>query len=123
MSADPLTDLVDRWRATAERLRNYGADAQARAVERCVEDLKEARAERDLQTLTLREAVEVSGYSYSRLQELVGDKIPNVGEPGAPRVRRGDLPRKPGQASGTVEVADTEDGEPDLARARLERTE
>lgn len=121
MSTPPLDRLAERWKADAERLRQYGADAQARAVERCMEDLEQAREERRFETLTLTEASEVSGYSYSRLQEMVGEEVENVGEPGAPRVRRGDLPRKPGGATtGPREVEETEEGEPDLARTRLE---
>lgn len=121
MDRSPLDRLAERWEADVERLREYGADAQARAVERCLESLEQAREERRFETLTLTEASEVSGYSYSRLQEMVGERIENVGEPGAPRVRRGDLPRKPGQSSaGPRAVEETESGEPDLAEARLE---
>lgn len=113
-----LDALADEWREKAEDLRQYGADAQAQTLEAAADDLEERVAAIRLQTLTLREAAEESGYSYSRLQEMVGDELENVGEPGAPRVRRGDLPRKPGGT--TVQVEETEDGVPDLARARLE---
>lgn len=120
MGTPPLDRLADRWTEDAERLRRYGADAQARAVEKCVEELRAARKEEEFEALTLQEAADVSGYSYSRLQEMVGERLENVGKEGAPRVRRGDLPRKPGGVSPTPKVDETEDGEPDLAEARLE---
>lgn len=68
----------------------------ADAMEVCIERIRTALAERDLGAVTLREAAEIGGYSYSRLQELVGERIENVGEPGAPRIRRSDVPVKPG---------------------------
>ena len=58
--------------------------------------------------LTLREASEESGFSYSRLQQM---KDLNVGTSGAPRLRRCDLPRKrqrsdPRLATGQPDLAD-----------------
>ena len=120
MSSAPLDRLADRWAQDADRLRRYGADAQARAVEKCAEELREARKEEEFEALTLQEAADVSGYSYSRLQEMVGERLENVGKDGAPRVRRGDLPKKPGGTATRPDVDETEDGEPDLAAARLE---
>jgi hypothetical protein len=47
--------------------------------------------------LTLAEAASESGYSVDRLgREIARSKIPNAGRLHAPRVRRSDLPKKPG---------------------------
>lgn len=66
--------------------------------------------ERELEALTLEQAAQESGYSYSQLQKLLaGGTLPNVGAKNHPRVRRGALPRKPG----TQQPDDG--GEPQLA--------
>lgn len=57
--------------------------------------------------MTLTQAAEVSGYSDDHLGRLVKDGIiPNAGRPGAPRIRRGSLPRKAGVVSPTP-IGDT----------------
>ena len=58
--------------------------------------------------LTLREASEESGFSYSHLQQT---KKLNVGSSGSPRIRRCDLPYKhrrsgPRLATGQPDIAD-----------------
>ena len=56
------------------------------------------------EALTLAEAAEISGYSYSSLQHRVRQgQLPDAGETGRPRVRRGDLPWK---TSGTLSDRD-----------------
>jgi len=50
--------------------------------------------------LTLSQAAAESGYSEDHLgRELRAGRIPNAGRPGAPRVRRVDLPKKPRRLS------------------------
>lgn len=95
--SDPVSALIGSWRADAERLRAYGAEQAAAACERHAEQLEAALADKELEALSLAEAAEESGYSYSRIQELVADGgLENIGRRGSPLVRRGDLPRKPG---------------------------
>jgi hypothetical protein len=89
-------NLPCHWRSEAIVLRRRGAALQADVLEGCAAELEAYEHERELQTLTLREAAQASGFSYSALQGMVADgTIPNEGRKGAPRVRRGDLPRKP----------------------------
>ena len=57
--------------------------------------------------LTLRQAEQESGFSYSRLQQM---KDINVGSAGNPRFRRCDLPRKARRARPVIAG-----GQPDLA--------
>ncbi len=92
-------ELPTFWREKAEQVRRYSEPA-ANAWEDAACELEAAFAQWQLETLTLAEANVESGYSYSHLQRLVADgAIENVGEPGSPLLRRGDLPRKPGRDS------------------------
>ncbi len=106
-----LAVLASRWRTDVATLRKRGAVAQAVAVESCADDLEAALREQALEALTLNEASQESGYSYSTLQKKVASgELPNVGSKNCPRVRRGDLPRKAGHLP-----RGPSDGEPDLA--------
>jgi hypothetical protein len=98
-------DLLAQWQAHGKMLRSFGATPQAEAVERCAMELEQALAAEDGELLTLQRAAQVSGYSADHLGRLIRQGLlRNVGRPRAPRVRRGDLPRKaatlPLQASG-----------------------
>lgn len=90
-------DLVSRWRDEASILRCRGAPTQADVLEGCARELEQVLAEDWETPLTLRAAAAVSGYSPDHLGRLVKDgKLRNYGRPSAPKVRPGDLPRKPG---------------------------
>ena len=96
-------DLPAEWRAQAEGLRQFGADAQAKAVDRCADHLEEVLRQEGDALLTLPEAAEESGYSSDHIGRLVREgKIPNAGRPGAPRIARRDLPLKATQADAAV---------------------
>ena len=103
--------LAARWRQDAEILRRHGATPHAGVLEGCAKELEARQREYQLEALSLRQAAEETGLSYSALQKMVADgRVHNVGEKHRPRVRRGDLPRKAGRlASGRG------DSEPDLA--------
>ncbi len=106
-----LASLLSQWRDEAATLRRRGAPQQAEALDSCAEELEAALREHSLQALTLNEASQESGYSYSTLQKKVASgELPNVGSKNCPRVRRGDLPRKAGRLP-----RGPRDGEPDLA--------
>ena len=108
-------DLPEAWREKATELRRFGAEDQATTLEYCADDLDETWRIWQTEPLTLDEAVEESGYSYSSLEKRVrSGRIPNIGEPGAPRVRRQDLPRKT-----PTRCFELETGEPDLAEEIL----
>ena len=92
-------------------LRRRGAEQSAVLLESCAEDLEEALTEAALEALTLQQAADESGYSYSALQKMVATgKLSNVGDKNRPRVRRGDIPHKIQKR--TLQALD---GEPDLA--------
>lgn len=92
-----LSRVTTRWRSEAEVLHRRGADEQAAVLESCASELVEEGRFLSLEALTLEQAAAESGFSYSALQKMTRDgTIPNVGKKGAPRVRRADLPKKPG---------------------------
>lgn len=116
MNLDLLRSLVDERREEAALYRRRGQEHLAAMAESYAEELEERLDEWQMETLTVAEAAEESGYSESQLYSLLSEeKLPNVGKKGAPRVRRGDLPRKPGsggRGSG---------GGPSLAEEALDR--
>lgn len=106
---ESLKALADAWKAEAATLvRRYGDERTAHVCRLHAAELEEAIRAAEDETLTLTQAARESGYSSDHLRHLVADgTIPNAGEKGRPRIRRGDLPLKPG--------ADT-DAEQDEAR-------
>jgi hypothetical protein len=93
-------DLPAEWRSQAEGLRQFGADDQARTLAWCADRLEEHASAWETEPLTLEEAAQESGYSRDHLGRVLAEGIiPNAGEPYAPRIRRFDLPRKPGHTS------------------------
>jgi hypothetical protein len=92
--------LVSRWRGEADVLRARAAAMQAEVLESCAADLEVWFEEYALEALTLAQAAEESGFTYSALEKQVRKgNLPNAGTIGSPRVRRGDLPKKGGRAN------------------------
>ena len=105
-----LTALARRWRERATELRTWAAaEGSALALEGCARELEDAIRAAEDETLTVTQAASESGYSERRLRELLAaGKLPNAGKPGASRIRRADVPRKPkahGQAVAAYDVA------------------
>lgn len=100
-----LSNLATAWRALAEQLRPYAPPA-AEAWGRAADELEAAlRASAD-EELTLAEAARESGFADRTLREkLAKGEIPNVGRKHAPRIRRGDLPRRARANSGGFDAA------------------
>ncbi len=93
-----IVALPDAWRARASDLRTWGAAEQAAtALDRAADELEaQLRAEGDAE-LNLEQAAAECGYSPRHLARLVRDgTVANAGRKNAPRIRRADLPRKPG---------------------------
>ena len=63
----------------------------ADVLESVANDHEQALNDWHTEELTLHQASDESGFSYSRLQQM---KSLNVGSTGSPRIRRCDLPRK-----------------------------
>lgn len=95
----PLQSLVSEWLEEAERIRRrYRDESLAGLCEAHARELDAALRTSLDEEVTLAQAAELSGYSKSHLRRLMDEgTIPNVGEPGAPRLRVGDLPFRPGR--------------------------
>ena len=88
------SDLPAFWRSRADEIERY-APPVAEAFRVAAGELMAALHEAANTELTLDEAAAESGYSKRTLRQFVsGGSIPNAGRKGAPRIRRGDLPRK-----------------------------
>lgn len=92
-----LAELRQRWERRRDEWARFGVLLDGvKFANELVSDLEQL-AEADAECITLTEAHRLGGYSVDRLQRLVaaGD-IENVGRKGRPRIRRSDVPVKPG---------------------------
>ena len=88
-------DLPELWRTLAAQQRRLGADAQARTLEYCADELTATLTRARDELLSLRRAARESGYSVDHIGRLLREgKIPNSGRKSKPLIRRKDLPRK-----------------------------
>ena len=91
-----LSEVLLKWRNEAALLREYGQEQLARACERHADEVECALRCADDERLSLSAAARETGLSVDHLARLVRHgRISNAGRKGAPRIRRGDLPRKP----------------------------
>ena len=87
-------ELPDDWRALAAQQRRLGADAQARILEFCADELAAALMRAGDELLSLSRAAKESGYSLDHLSRMVREgRIPNSGRHSKPLIRRKDLPQ------------------------------
>ncbi len=90
-----LATLAERWRNDAAVLRRHGHERSADQLERRATEVEDAWRATALEALTIKEASKETGYSESHLYALVENgAVENIGKPGAPRIRRADLPAK-----------------------------
>lgn len=108
MNIGPLTQMVAAWRAEAELLRRRGQTGPADMADSFAVDLEQALHSWETEELTLGQAAEESGYSYSHLQQMhTSGKLATSGNGGRPLVRRCDLPCKAnGSRRKGVDLAD-----------------
>jgi hypothetical protein len=91
------TELLNRWAQRAEEFQRVAAMVNGhRVISELIAELEILFREEESEILTLEQAADNSGYSVDHLaRSLRSGAIPNAGRKGQPRVRRGDLPRKP----------------------------
>lgn len=76
---DPVRAALDELEELREK---QVSPVAAEAMDVCLDRIRTALGERKVAEVTLREAAEIGGYSYSRLQKCVAEGIiENVGEP------------------------------------------
>lgn len=89
-------ELRAKWAQRLAEWRRFGASVSGAAVaEEILSDVEQLEQESPEDALTLSEAARVSGFSSDHLRHLIAaGELANRGRKHAPRVRRGDLPRK-----------------------------
>lgn len=107
---DPLADLAAGLREEAALFRRRGLEREARLEESIAEDVEAAVRDYRREELTVAEAAAESGYSEKSLRRMVRegripDRRPSGSQGGAIRIRRRDLPRKPGAERDAVSDA------------------
>jgi len=94
-----VTDILAKAKEFREA---FGAEPQARSLEWAALQVERALRDESEQLLTLPQAAELSGYHPDSLARMVRDgQIPDLRPPnskGMIRIRRADLPIKPGRA-------------------------
>jgi hypothetical protein len=98
-----VQQLVEQWRMHAALLRLYRDQKGAECLEDRAAELEAALRAQEDELINLTEGARISGYTADHLGRLVRNgALQNLGRSNAPRVRRGDLPRKllsPGPAN------------------------
>lgn len=90
--------LLSQWRSRASDLERY-APVAAQAFRDAADELAEALNGAE-ETVSLKEASMLGGYPVDSLQRMVAQgRIQNFGRKGKPRIRRADVPLKPGHAA------------------------
>ena len=96
-----LDELHVKWKTRRDEFARFRASVDAATLcDELLADLENAVQVRDGEILTLREASTVSGYTVDHLARLIRQgRIPNGGRRGAPRIRVGDIPVRPGHVA------------------------
>ena len=91
-------EFITKWAERAEELGRLRASVDGhRIISEFLTELERLFRDEESDILTLDEAAEYSGFSADHIgRSIRRGSIENVGQRGRPRVRRGDLPRKPG---------------------------
>jgi hypothetical protein len=93
-----IGQALTQWRVRREEWGRLGISVDGeRVASEIVSDLEALERTLSSESVTIREAARLGGYSVDRLQHLVADgEIENVGRKHRPRIRRSDVPMKPG---------------------------
>lgn len=95
-----IATLLRAWRDRAAQLERYAPEV-SRAIVDCAAELERVNAERANETLTLVDAAKESGFTPGALGRMIRKgRVENAGRANAPRIRRADLPVKPGAVAG-----------------------
>ncbi len=90
----PTGPLATQWRNEADQMRRRGADAFARLLESCAEDLEVALTQWELEQLTVPEAAAETGKSKSQIwRDVQQGRLAKVNDESTIRVRRADVIR------------------------------
>lgn len=103
-----LTELRAKWVGRRSEWEALGVQVDGARV--AAEVLGDLQALTDEDTVTLTEASRIGGYSVDHLQRLVrGGTLANQGRKFSPRIRRADVPIKPGREAAGLPAAGLQD--------------
>lgn len=106
-----LADLPPRWTARAAEMRFLGQESIAALIEALLGEFETELAVDASEPLTIAQAATDSGYSQEHLRRPVREEeIPNAGRPNAPRIRRADVPIKPGRLAAKRDAENPSNG-------------
>ncbi len=90
-------EFIEKWQHEADRMRRRKVLVDgALLCEEILEDLQALLRSEEDRLLTLTQAAQRSGYTIDHVGRLLRTgQLANAGRKGSPRVRAGDLPRKP----------------------------
>lgn len=93
-----LVAVIERWARRGAEYAAVGANVEGKKIcELVVAELEALARGEHQESVTLRQASELGGYSYDHLQrEVKAGRIPNLGAQGRPRIPRNAVPVKPG---------------------------
>ena len=92
-----LDALLRKYDEDIARFRSWGDEVRAAILERVMLDVEHVLQAAAAESLTLADASREGGYSERQLRRMLRTgTIQNMGRPNAPRLRRNDIPRKPG---------------------------
>jgi hypothetical protein len=91
--------LLHEWRAEAATVRRrYADESKAHLLTVLADELEEALSEGEETLLNLTQAAQESGYTAGQLRRMIrSGNLTDYGRNNAPRVKRADLPLKPGR--------------------------
>jgi len=98
---NPVSVLAARWREDAELLNGHGCVSESKICLKHADELEASLREWESEVLTVAQASEESGYSSGHLRSLIRSELlpaDRDGERGRIKIRRGDLPRRPGRS-------------------------
>ncbi len=116
MNIDALRSFTANLRSEVALFRHRGLSEMADVLESVANDHQQVLSEWHTEELTLRQAEQESGYSYSYLQQ---QKALNIGTTGSPRIRRCDLPSKARRSGGPRAVEDPTDLADEILASKL----
>lgn len=93
-----LSEMREKWALLRQEGANFNARVDLTPIcEAVLQDIDNLLAHQESEVLTLAKAERLSAYSNGHLRRLIRNgTIPNAGRSGSPRIRRADLPIKPG---------------------------
>ena len=117
-------ELISKWETECETMRRRGVLLQgALLCEELLRDVRTVFAGDSDALLTLREASARSGYSVDHIGRLLREgALHNAGRKGSPRIRAGELPRKPPRGVGSRGAYDPVADAESLAQRRRRPT-